>query len=484
MKKLLAFLLVAVMVLSLWGCSLSGTKEETVDLDVDSFQVGFCRVVINPTKSVPLSGYGNAKSRYFTEVGEDITATVVAISDGEGNHILLVSTDISNAGSGFMRGLAPTISQKTGIPQEQIIVAGCHSHASIEVSYTEEPAVVEYNTIASGKIVDAAVAALKDRKPAQMYTGSVETENLNFVRHYKTVTDTGETVYFGDNFGTSIINDTTVHTTEADPTMHLLKFTREGGEDVVVVNWRAHPHFDDGSARTLLSSDFIGSFRNAFEDQTGVNVVFFQGAAGNINANSRISRERRTADGRTFGTLLAGYAIEGITNNMTQVETGTIQHQQVEFSAQIKRADSQLYSQAVMINALYDQMGNTQEFKDIMATTQIRSRYHASSLISNAALTENNAKMTLNAVSIGEDFAFVTFPGEMFDTISVNVEEGSPYDSTMFIGYAVHHVGYLPSLIAFEYTSYETDITRYEAGTGEAVGEQFIKMLNELKNNG
>ncbi len=484
MKKLLAFLLVAVMVLSLWGCSQAGTKEETVDLDVNGFQVGYCRVVINPIKAIPLSGYGNPQSRYFTEVGEDITATVVAISDGEGSHILLVSTDISTAQSGFMRGLAPAISQKTGVPEDKIIVAGCHSHAAPDVTYTDEPAVVEYNTMAAGKIVDAAVAALKDRKPAQMYTGSVETEGLNFVRHYKSVTDEGETVYFGDNFGTAIINDTTVHTTEADPTMHLLKFTREGGEDVVIVNWRAHPHFDDGSARTLLSSDYIGSFRNAFEDQTGVNVVFFQGAAGNINSSSYISRERRTVNGRTFGTLLAGYAIEGITNNMTKVDTGRIQHQQVEYSPQVKKVDSVMYSQAMMISSLYDQMGNTQDFKDIMATTQIRSRYHANAIISNAGLTEGNAKMTLNAVSIGEDFAFVTFPGEMFDTISVNVEEGSPYDSTMFIGYSVHHVGYIPSLIAFEYTSYETDITRYEAGTGEAVGEQFIKMLTELKTNG
>ena len=42
------------------------------------------------------------------------------------------------------------------------------------------------------------------------------------------------------------------------------------------------------------------------------------------------------------------------------------------------------------------------------------------------------------------------------------------------------HVGYLPAAIAFEYTSYETDITRFVQGTGEMVRDEYIRMLNEL----
>ena len=87
----------------------------------------------------------------------------------------------------------------------------------------------------------------------------------------------------------------------------------------------------------------------------------------------------------------------------------------------------------------------------------------------------------MNTVAIGDSFAFVTFPGELFDTISVGVEEGSPYETTMLIGYSKGHIGYLPSAYAFEYTSYETDITRFAEGTGEIVRDQYIAMLEGLK---
>ena len=85
------------------------------------------------------------------------------------------------------------------------------------------------------------------------------------------------------------------------------------------------------------------------------------------------------------------------------------------------------------------------------------------------------------AVCIGDEFAFVTFPGELFDTISVGIEEGSPYPTTMLIGYSTGHIGYLPSAYAFEYTSYETDITRFVEGTGEIVRDEYIRMLSEIK---
>ena len=52
---------------------------------------------------------------------------------------------------------------------------------------------------------------------------------------------------------------------------------------------------------------------------------------------------------------------------------------------------------------------------------------------------------------------------------------------TMMMGYCHHHIGYLPSAVAYKYTSYETDITRFAPGTGESVADQFVEMLRELK---
>ena len=115
----------------------------------------------------------------------------------------------------------------------------------------------------------------------------------------------------------------------------------------------------------------------------------------------------------------------------------------------------------------------------------IRSVYHAGAIKWNSLRNkEEDGWMVLNAVSIGEDFAFVTFPGEMFDSISVRMEENSPYPATMMLGYCCHHIGYLPSAVAYKYTSYETDITRFAPGTGEQVADAQVAMLRELKTPG
>ena len=91
--------------------------------------------------------------------------------------------------------------------------------------------------------------------------------------------------------------------------------------------------------------------------------------------------------------------------------------------------------------------------------------------------------MIISAISIGDEIGFVTFPGEAYDTISQYVEENSPYEFTVFLGYAVQHLGYLPNEAAWEYGSYEADITRWEKGFDRILQDQYITMLNELYNS-
>ena len=89
--------------------------------------------------------------------------------------------------------------------------------------------------------------------------------------------------------------------------------------------------------------------------------------------------------------------------------------------------------------------------------------------------------MILNAVSLADQLAFVTFPGELFDSLSVRMEENSPFNTTLLFGYCYHHINYLPSMAAFKYGSYEVDTTRFQPGTGEKVADTYVEMLKELK---
>lgn len=480
MKKALALLLLVCFLLPLLGCTQAKQTDPVAEVP-KGFLVGHSSKIVNPDTTIPLVGYSNTYERYSKEIGDDMKLSVTIFSDGEGTDIALVNTDLCTISRPLGESFQMCVNSETGIPVERVYVSGNHSHSAPSITgNTEEEQ--KYNEKWLVLLAEASREAMADRKPAKMYTGSIETENLNFVKHYQYVDENGVTQFFGDNFGTAVYNDTTTHTTQVDSTMHLLKITREGCKDVVIANWRAHPHFTGGTTKYVLSSDYPGAFREALEKQTGCEAVYLQGACGNVNSSTRLEKERRASDVRTHGALLAGYAIEGLENNMTEITTGKIETMQFDYYGDINHTFDHLYMQAKTVSAIWNSTHSYEEAKPYMTPYGIRSVYHASGIVGNYNRTkEVDGRLTMNAVCIGDEFAFVTFPGELFDTISMGVEEGSPYDTTMLIGYSTGHIGYLPSAYGFEYTCYETDITRFTEGTGEIVRDEYIRMLNELK---
>ena len=480
MKKALALLLLVCFLLPLLGCTQTKQAAPAAE-EPKVFSVGHSSKIVNPDDPIPLVGYSNTYDRYSKEIGDDIKLSVTIFSDGEGTDIAIVNTDLCTVSQTLGESFQTQVSAETGIPMEHIYVSGNHSHSAPSITgSTEEEQ--KYNEKWLTLLAEASREAMADRKPAKMYTGSIETENLNFVKHYQYVDENGVTQFFGDNFGTAVYNDTTTHTTQVDPTMHLLKITREDCKDLVIVNWRAHPHFTGGTTKYVLSSDYPGAFREALEKQTGCEAVYLQGACGNVNSSTRLEKERRASDVRTHGALLAGYAIEGLKNNMTEITTGQIETVHFDYYGEINHTFDSLYMQAKTVSSVWNTTHSYDEARPFMTPYGIRSVYHANAIVANYSRTkETDGRLTMNAVCIGDEFAFVTFPGELFDTISVGIEEGSPYSMTMLIGYSTGHIGYLPSAYAFEYTSYETDITRFQAGTGEIVRDEYIRMLTELK---
>ena len=316
-------------------------------------------------------------------------------------------------------------------------------------------------------------------KPAEMYYGSAETENLNFVKHYQNTNADGTISFFGDNFGTEVLDDTTKHATDADTTMHLLKFTREGEKDIVVVNWRAHATLTGGLSKYNLSADYVGAFRVALENQANCEFAFFNGAAGNINAKSRIVEEQRAADYLEHGYLLSQYALEGLAN-MTKLETGTIRTQQETMNMTVDRPDYNTYLSAKSIWAYFSQTGDSTTGKAMGEPYGIRSVYHAEMLVIRYGKPET-LPVEINAIAIGDSFAMTTAPNELFDSLISDLEEVSPYENLMYMGYANGNQGYIPSDYGWEYSCYESDCSYFYPGSGEEITATMLKLLNNIK---
>ena len=482
MKRVLALLLLAVMVIGLFGCGKTEPKEQTAVTE-GGFRVGYAEINITPEERVALGGYSNPAFRTMESIGDDLYAMAVAFTDEKDNTVIMIDTDLLRSYQNYNPHTQALIAQEIGIPAEQIIITCNHSHSVPDLNYAA-PETERYRTQVYERIVEVAIKAYEDRKPATLSVGSIEAEGLNFVRQYWAENVyTGERVLLSDNFGDAANTKYVGHVKLADPTLHMICIKREGEKDILFTNWRAHPHWTGGTQKYVMSSDFVGPYRESLEAMSGAEAVYFQGAAGNINEKSRISSENKSTDYRAHGHYLAEYAYECYQNNLTEIETGDIKFTQINYQGtQREKPDYQLYMMAKQVNALFKQTGSSSTALAGVDKKMIHSVYHASATVGHYGRTEEECQMLISAISIGDSLGFVTFPGEAFDTISEYVEENSPFEYQIFLGYAVQHLGYLPNEAAWEHGCYEVDITRWGKGFDSIIQDQYITMLEELYN--
>ena len=446
---------------------------------------GYARQVVEPTESIPLSGFSNELKRFHTAMTEDICVTSVALSDANDTTILVIGADICTAGPIIAVPARKLVSEATGLAEDHIFIAATHSHSAPGLAKQELPAIQKYTQQLFDAFVETAKDALADRKPATMKAGSIETKGLNFIKHYKAIDPaTGELHVIGDQYGTAkgkLLQD---HMTQVDPTLHVVQFLREGAKPIVFANFRAHPHFTGGYTKYDLSSDYIGAFRMALEAMYDCHALYLQGACGNVNSSTRLTAERLYTTCRSHGTALAAATLECLGKHMTEVESAPITTKQVNFYGQIKQVDEELAEAARMVRKIWDETYDRDLCVEKGMPYGIHGPYHAGALLANLnRTTEKDGLMVLNAVTLGKELAFVTFPGEMYDTISMRMEDNSPFKTTLMLGYCYHHIGYLPSAAAYKYGSYEVDVTRFAPGTGETVADTYVEMLKELKNS-
>ena len=450
----------------------------------EQYYVGYNRQVITPDEPIPISGYSNEPQRSMKAITEDICITCLAITDWLDTTIMIVGMDFMRVNDYIGEKGRALIHNVTGIVEDHIFMCATHTHSSPGLDKEDWPEIRRYAQKVFEKMEQAAVAAMEDRKPSNLFEGSVETKFLNFVKHYVCKDKlTGEYCIVGDCFGDETNKDILRHTTEVDPTLHVLQFKREGGKDVVVANFRAHPHFTGGVKKYDLSSDYPGAFRMVLEKMRECNALFLQGACGNVNEKSRIGAERTFQTCRSHAMALAAYTENCLSFRMKPVEPAPIKTLQRVFYGPINHTMDHLAEEAWKIRSFWNETFDTKKAMEMAAPLGIRSVYHANAIKANSERTDEDGKMILNAVQLGKELAFVTFPGELFDTLGARVEDSSPYGRTLVLGYSHHHVGYLPSMVAYKYSCYETDITRFAPGTGEKMADTHVDMLNELKNS-
>lgn len=442
MKKILSLVLCMLMVISAFsGCaaqqpgeSTGATNPETTAPKLDHvLQVGYGRADATPRVSIPLGGSANSvvggasTDRMSSSVKNPLYVTCVALTDETGNTILLYHLDLLFSFAGTLVNAKMAVAKATGVKGSQIVLASTHNHNAPDLFYYDRlQSINDYVDAMKDWMVQAAEDAMADRKPAQMYIASAELENMNFVRHYLM----SDGSYVGANFGTTAGKTFVKHVVDPDRELQLVKFTREGAKDILLMNWQAHPHANV-DARYSVASD-VDETRQVVERELDCHFAFFLGAAGNVNSRSLMTEENTTSNYAQHGQKLGQCVVETATK-FQKAETDTIR-----FMMQEKQVEGINPDEGARLVPMY-------------------------------------------AFSFG-DLAFATVPYEMFTENGKAIKEGSPYKMT-FISTCTNegaYLAYIPSEYAFGYNSYEAQMSKVVPGTAEILEAEYIQFMKKL----
>ena len=463
MKKLICIALSLLLLLSLCACGASAPAETTAGPTPD-LRVGFGRVCITPKNKVALSSTNQAA---YDGVWDDVYMTCVAIADAEDNTVLFFTTDISFTDFKLRESLVNIASEASGVAIENINYSCTHNHSGMEPSGT----VV---TLLKDSIKECAAMAVNDLSAATLEIGTCYPEGFNFVRHYQGKDGS----WIGDNYYSATATKAVTPEREADNTMQLMHFVREGKQNVLMLNWQAHANYS--YLLEYLCADFIGPLRSTVEEATGCLMAYYQGAAGNLNPRSKLDvnmvAERSLEGMDLYGQALAQYPIEAM-KSLTPVDSTGISLAEKTYTAAVRR-DTSEYMEAAANYELTINTGGSKQEAVAASGDQVHSEI-AVEYITNRSRKLPSVDITLRVVRLG-DVAFIMAPYEMFDDSGVAIREGSPYEMTFVLAYTNGRAGYIPSAPCIEHGCYGWECGLYEAGTAENLVNEFITMLGEL----
>ena len=420
MKKIFSLVLCFLLCLGVFA----GCGEEKKGSGSGVFSVGFGRADVTPTTSVPLDGYQGtqaAQYRWSDSTSWPFYALCIAFTDGAGNTVLVMTLDMLNA---YMAdSMREVVSKETGVPKSNIMFHCTHNHSGPSLRI-DSPDVTNYLTQLTNGVMSAAKMAMEDRKPVTgMQTTYARPEQCNSERHYLLADGSYQSYDVG-----SVPKDQLIgHYGVADNLLQLVKFTREGGKDVMMVNWQGHP--PGGETLFTATANYPGVLRNYLETNLGCEAMFVLGGSGNLNNSSQIAGEIRHDNYQQLGQNLGAAAVEA-TANFTDRKIDNIRVKE----------------------------------KQLLLTNR----------------DGGAAKVWIYAISIG-DLVFVTAPFEIFDDNAVAVRESSPYAMTMYASCCNGSNGYLPTPPSFGWEiTYESRTTNFPQGTAELVESELKGLVSEM----
>ena len=439
-------------------------------------KAGFAKVDVTPPLGSPLAGY--ARERIADGVLDPIELVALAVNDGE-NTALVITADFVGMWETWATEIRNLVSQETGVPAESIYLQCLHQHTSVRIGWN--PNVRKemianrfedkmYYDILYRKYVDVANMAIDNMCEAKMSVGEKETkEPLAFIRRYRMKDGTTKT-----NPSAEEMEQVEGPLGEADNTVRLIRFKREGAKDIALVNFSTHP---DVIGKTKFTADWPGFVRRTTEtDIPDVHCIFLNGAEGDSN---HINRTKNPPKMKQFGYAYSEHMGRVITDAVLEMWENTTEKEVSQISTQLRMVytptNTDLMDQVEKYKKLKDacragtyEPKDMEEYADIFRTAELYTQ----------PLFQ---KVPLTVIGIG-DVVLVGYGGEPFTKYPADVRRDHPELFVIASCNTNGEAGYFPTKEAFSEGGYESRSSNFTVELADTLKQVVNEMLATLNN--
>jgi hypothetical protein len=435
-------------------------------------QAGVAVVDITPPVGYRMCGYFN--ERLSTGVLNPLQAKALVLRQG-GTRAALVFCDLIGLSPDVSTRARRQVEQETGIPADNILLAGTHSHTGPLYfdalrDYLHEKAVAKQGRDPCetrdypSELVAGIVKAIKEADakivPVQAQAGVAQQQGLSFNRRFHMKDGTVR-------FNPGVLNPDIVRAAgPIDPSVGMVFFRNAGGKDTLagLVNFALHL---DTTGGTLYAADYPYFVEQNLREKFGKDFVllFGTGTCGDINHIDVTTKDRLKPEviGATLAGTVAAAQSKAIAKPGLAVKRAVVEVPIQKFTAaEIEQARKDM-----------DKIGTS----DLPFLDQVK----AYKIMDVQARGGSTIPLEVQAFRLGDEVAIIGLPGEVFVEHGLAIKKASPFPVTLVIELCQDDVAYVPTRKAFAEGSYETVNSRLAPGGGEAMTDMAIKLLQELR---
>ncbi|NLY00125.1 MAG: hypothetical protein GXY83_28835 [Rhodopirellula sp.] len=464
--------------------ALLATSDAARSADKKPFRAGVATSNITPWLGDGLVGnFGTPPPA--KHVHDELHARCFVLDDGN-TRIAIVINDNIYISREVLDEAKRQISEATGLPPEQMLMSGTHTHSSVSARWKNplqpEKEFTEYQQFVAHRIADGVRCAINNLQPAKIAWGTVDLPGQVFCRRWLMKPGTELFNPFGEpdlaKMNPGNRPDLLKPASPVDPQIGFFALeTAEGRPMGLLANYSLH--YVGGTGPNHISADYFAMFADRIQELLGADrldppfvAAMSNGTSGNINNNDySVPREKRKPYEQM--RLVADQCAQAV----FQQYKGLVWHDWVPLGMRQRELE---------LGVRKPTPAQLEHARKILAEPARPDKFPHERNYAERAIQQlespETVRVVLQAVRIGE-LGISAIPFEVFSDIGLELKARNPFKPSFTIELANGGYGYLPAPEQHKQGGYETWLgtNKVEIQASVKIVDALLEMFAELK---